>query len=291
MLLPVLLYFIIFRYGPIFGVTIAFQEFIPRPGQSFFQSIRTSEWVGLTHFIKFFSNPMRIQVLYNTVIISAYKIIFGFPAPIILALMLNEINSQRFKRIAQTITYLPHFISWIILSGILRLILSPDFGVIVPVFKILKMDTVNFLGDAKYFRGLLVVTDIWQSIGWGSIIYLAAISGIDHQIYEAATIDGAGRFRKLLHITLPSIASTIVIMFILRTGKIMRAGFDQVFNLYNPAVYKVADILETYIYRVGLIQNQFSYTSAVGLFQSLIGFIMVLIANYLAKMLGQEGIW
>lgn len=291
MILPTLAYFIIFRYGPITGIVIAFQDFIPRMGSGFFKSILESEWVGLDNFRRFIHSMNGVQIVVNTILISLYKIIFGFPAPIILAILLNEIRNDKFKKVTQTICYLPHFISWVILAGIIRIMISPDYGILIPVFKALNMDVINFLGEPALFRSLLVSTDIYQSIGWGSIIYLAAISGIDHELYEAAAIDGAGKLKKLLYITLPSISSTIVVMFILRIGKILSAGFDQVFNLYNPAVYQVADIIDTYIYRVGLVQAQFSYTAAIGFFQSLIGFTLVLTTNFIAKRTGQEGIW
>jgi putative aldouronate transport system permease protein len=290
MLLPTLIYFVIFRYGPIFGIIIGFQEFTPQAGRSFIGSILESPFVGFKYFKEFFTSLTGIQVLRNTVIISFYKILFGFPAPIILALLLNEIRNAGFKRIFQTISYMPHFISWVILAGILRIVFSPDYGLIVPVFNLFNIPVINFLGDSRYFRGLLVGTDIWQSIGWGSIIYLAAITNVDADLYEASRIDGAGRFKQLIHITLPAISSTIVIMLILRVGSILNAGFDQAFNLYNPAVYEVGDIIDTHVFRSGIERMRFSYTTAVGIFQSFVGFIMVVATNFIAKKLGQEGI-
>jgi len=291
MLLPTIIYFIVFRYGPIVGIVIAFQDYTPSAGQGFIRSIINSPFVGIKQFHKFFTSMNGLQVVINTVLISVYKIIFGFPAPIVLALLLNEVRQQHFKKVIQTISYLPHFISWVILAGILRIIFSPDTGVIVPIYKLLQIEPINFLGDPKYFRILLVVSDIWASVGWGSIIYLAALSNIDIQLYEAATIDGANRFQQLWHITLPSISSVIVIMFILRVGNILDAGFDQVFNLLNPAVVSVGEIIDTYVYSRGLLNMDFSYSTAVGVFKSLIGFGMVLGVNYIAKKLGQEGIW
>lgn len=290
MVLPAIIYFLIFRYGAILGVVIGFQDFTPKAGRGFYESIMASPWVGLKNFKEFFTSMNGLNILRNTIVISLYKIIFGFPAPIILALLLNELRCERFKKTVQTITYLPHFISWVILAGILRIILSPDYGLIVPVFKALNMDVINIIGDARYFRGLLVVSDIWQGVGWGSIIYLAALSGLDSELYEAARIDGAGKFKQLIYITLPGIAPTIAIMLILRTGSILSVGFDQVFNLYNPAVYSVADIIDTHIYNAGIQRMRFSYTTAIGIFQSTIGFFMVLLTNFAAKALGQEGI-
>lgn len=290
MLVPTLLYFLIFRYGAIFGIVIGFQNFVAQAGQGFLGSILRSEWVGLKHFIDFFNSMNGTQILKNTILISFYKLIYGFPAPIILALLLNEIRNNKHMKIIQSISYLPNFISWVILAGMLKLVLSPDYGLIVPVFKFLNIEVINFLADPKYFRSMLVVTDIWRSAGWGSILFLAAISGVDNTLYEAAKVDGAGRLKQLIHITIPSISNTIILVFILRVGHILNAGFDQVFNLYNPAVYAVGDILDTYIYRTGLLNMRFSYTTAIGVFQSFIGFTMVMFANILAKRLGQKGI-
>lgn len=291
MLVPTLLYFLIFRYGPIFGIVISFQEFTPKVGNSFIESIMQSPWVGLDHFKAFFTSLNGMQIIRNTIVISFLKIIFGFPAPIILALLINEIRNRHFKKYFQTISYLPYFISWVILAGIIRIVFSPDTGLIVDLFKALNMETVNVLADESLFVVLLIMSDIWQAAGWGSVIYLAAISGIDDQLYEAAIIDGANKLKQLIHITLPCLAPTIVVMLILRTGTILNAGFDQIFNLYNPAVYSVGDILDTYIYRTGLESSRYSYTTAIGLFQSAIGFLMVLLTNSLAKRLGEEGIW
>ena len=197
--------------------------------------------------------------------------IFGFPSAVILALLLNEVRNQRFKKAVQTISYLPHFMSWVILAGILRVILSPDYGVLIPVFDFFGMEHINLLGDTRYFRGLLVVSEIWQNVGWDSVIYLAALSSLDITQYEAARIDGASRLQQIRYITLPGIAGTITIMFILRTGQILNAGFDQVFNLINAAVYSVGDIIDTFVYRIGLQEAQYSYTAAIGFFKSLGG--------------------
>ncbi|MDL2318146.1 ABC transporter permease subunit [Eubacteriales bacterium OttesenSCG-928-A19] len=290
MLLPAFLTFLIFRYGAMLGISVAFVDYKARVGQSFFQSILSSPFVGFKHFEAFFTSMNGLQVLRNTVLISLYKILFGFPAPILLAILLNEIRNNRFKRVVQTITYLPHFISWVVLGGILRMLLSPDFGVLVPVFRALNVPVINFLGDSAYFRSLLVVSDIWVDVGWGSIIYLAALTAIDPQLYEAAVIDGASRFQRIWHITLPCLFPTIAVMLILRTGTFMDAGFDQVFNLYNNSVRSVSEILDTYVYQKGIIDSKFSFSTAVGLFKSVIGFGMVLITNQLAKAMGQEGI-
>lgn len=290
MLAPAFIYFIIFRYGPMIGLIIAFQDYTPRIGQNFVTAIIKGKWVGLKYFEFFLSNTNSLNALRNTILISLYKLFIGFPFPILLALMLNELKSLRFKKVVQTISYLPHFMSWVILAGILRVLFSPDYGVIIPLFDILKIERVNLLGDARYFRGMLVISEMWQNAGWDSVIYLAALSSLDMELYEAARIDGANRFQQLWSITLPGIASTIIIMFILRIGLIMNAGFDQVFNLLNAAITDVGDIIDTFVYRVGLQQAQYSFSTAIGFFKSLTGFILVLITNRIVKLFGYEGI-
>lgn len=290
MLLPAFLTFLIFRYGAMLGISVAFVDYKAKIGQGFAQNILSSPFVGLKHFESFFSSMVGMQVLRNTILISLYKIAFGFPAPILLAILLNELRNNAFKRVVQTVTYLPHFISWVVLGGLLRMILSPDFGVLVPAFRALGIPVVNFIGDSAYFRSLLVISDIWVDMGWGSIIYLAALTAIDPQLYEAAVIDGASRFQRIWSITLPGLFPTIAVMLILRTGTFMDAGFDQVFNLYNNSVRSVSEILDTYVYQKGIIDSKFSFSTAIGLFKSVIGFGMVLLTNRLAKAMGQEGI-
>ena len=290
MLAPAFFYFIIFRYGPMIGLLIAFQDYSPIIGRNFFITIIKGKWVGLKYFELFFSNINALRALRNTILISLYKLLIGFPAPIILALILNEVRNLHFKKIVQTISYLPHFMSWVVLAGILRVIFSPDYGVIIPLFNMLNITHINFLGDSRYFRSLLVLSDIWQNTGWDSVIYLAALSSLDTELYEAARIDGANRWHQFLAITLPGIAPTIVIMFILRIGLILNAGFDQVFNLQNSAVNNVGDIIDTFVYRIGLLQAQYSYSTAIGLFKSMTGFILVLITNRIVKFLGYEGV-
>lgn len=285
MLLPLLVYYGIFEYGPLYGIQIAFKDYRIREG------IIGSPWVGMKHFVYMFTASQDFfRILKNTVILSFYHIIFGFPAPILLALLFNEIRLKTFKRIAQTISYLPHFLSWVVLSGLLVTILSPNTGIVNYLLSLLGFEPIYFLGSPSTFRFTLVVSSIWKEAGWGTIIYLAALSGIDPHLYEAAVMDGAGRWKQTLHITLPSIMSVIAIMFIFRIGNILNAGFDQVLNLYNPAVYSVADILDTYVYRVGITQLQYSFTTAVGLFKNVIAFILVLSTNYLVKKSGQEGL-
>ncbi|RCW45454.1 ABC transporter permease [Paenibacillus prosopidis] len=285
MLIPVLIWYAIFHYGPLYGVLLAFKDFSPRLG------ILNSPWIGLDHFkFLFFQSPDFMRIFRNTVLISCYHMIFGFPAPIILALLLNELRLGWFKRIAQTISYLPHFFSWVVLSGVVIVMLSPSEGPVNFLLKLVNIEPIYFLADTDYFRSTLVGTGIWKEIGWGTIIYLAALSGIDPALYEAAVIDGANRIKQIWYITLPSILPVITILFILSLGGILNAGFDQIFNLYNPAVYEVADIIDTYVYRVGILGAQFGLTTAVGLFKNVIGIALVLGTNYVVKKMGQEGV-
>lgn len=285
MLVPLVVYYGVFEYGPLYGVQIAFKDYMLRQG------IWNSPWVGWKHFYFMFTlSPDFYNILKNTVIISFYHIIFGFPAPIVLALLFNELRLEIFKRVSQTISYLPHFMSWVVLGGMLITILSPTTGAVNIVLGWFGIEPIYFLGDPNYFRFTLVVSSIWKEVGWGTIIYLAALASIDPHLYEAARIDGASRWKQTLHITLPSIMYVIAILFIFKTGSILSAGFDQIFNLYNPAVYSVADILDTYVYRVGLQQLQYSFTTAVGLFKNIVAFSMVMMTNYIVKKMGQEGI-
>jgi putative aldouronate transport system permease protein len=285
-LLPGILYFVVFHYIPMYGATIAFKDF------KVMQGILGSKWVGFKNFVEVFNHPAFLPALRNTIIISFYKIIFGFPAPIILALLLNEIKKVTFKRVIQTVSYLPHFLSWVVIAGLAAKMFSPSSGVVNIFIKALGYEPIYFMADPKWFRGLLVTTDIWKEIGWGSIIYLAALSGVDIQLYEAAIVDGASKWKQLIHITLPGIVSTIVIMFILRIGGILNAGFEQVFMMYNANVYDVADILDTLTYRIGLESAKYSLSTAISIFKSIIGFTLILITNKLSKMIDEDGgIW
>lgn len=286
MLLPAIAYFVIFHYVPMYGIIIAFKDFKPLKG------VWDSSWVGMKNFIDFFSHPSFSIVLKNTLLISFYKIIFGFPAPIILALLLNEIRNSAYKRTIQTVTYFPHFMSWIVVAGLVSTVLSPSTGVVNQILKFFGMNPIYFMADPKFFRGVLVVSDIWKEIGWGSIVYLAAICGINNELYEAAIVDGASKWKQVLHITIPSITSAIIMMLILRVGSILNAGFDQIFVMYNPNVYDVADIIDTFVYRMGIESAKYSFATAVGLFKSIIGLIMVVTTNKIAKMIDEENaIW
>lgn len=279
------IYYIVFHYVPMYGVLIAFKDFRFREG------ILGSEWVGLLHFKELFATPNFWQVFKNTMIISGMNLLFGFPAPILFALFLNEIRNARFKKMVQTVSYLPHFISWVIMAGLLMQLLSPTTGPINLLLKTMGFEPIFFLGDIKWFRSVLVGTNIWKSVGWGSIVYLASIASIDPQLYEAADIDGANRYHKMFKITLPSMVPVITIMLIFAVGSIINDNFDQVFNLYNPSVYSVGDVLSTYAYRMGLIQMKYSFSTAIGLFKNVISLALILTANSVAKRMGEYAIW
>ena len=284
-MLPGILLLFAFHYIPIYGIIIAFKDYKYNLG------FWGSPWNNFLHFKMLFTNPYFLRIFKNTVLISTYRIIFGFPAPILFALLLNEIRQINFKKIVQTISYLPHFISWVVLASIIVEILSPQRGIVGYIYRLLGKEPVIFLTDKTAFVPILIITGIWQSIGWGSIIYLASIAAINPELYEAATIDGAGRFQQALYITIPSIVPVITIMFILSLGGIMNAGFDQIFNLYNPLVYKVADIIDTYVYRIGILERQYGFTTAVGLFKNAIGIFLILGSNLIIRRYSEYGIW
>ncbi len=287
MLLPVIIYFVVFKYVPMAGIVMAFKDYKLGLG------IWKSPWNGFENFEKAFSTITFVRSVKNTLVISLLKMVVGFPAPIVFALLLNEVRSNGYKRTVQTISYLPHFLSWVVMAGILSQLLSPNNGavnyILTRVFGMEK--AIYFLGDNAYFRGTLVVSDVWKGVGWGSILYLATISSIDPALYEAAICDGASRLQRVWYITLPCILPTITIMLILSCGSIMDAGFDQVLNLYNAAVYKTGDIIDTYVYRYGLGKMQYSLGTAVGLFKNLIGFALVVTTNIIAKKISGDGIW
>ena len=276
---------VVFKYLPIYGVIIAFKDF------NFQQGMLRSPWNNFEHFRWLFQDPFFYRTLFNTFYISVLRIIFSFPAPIILAMLLNEVRLTPFKRITQTVSYLPHFISWVILAGILTEILSPQRGIIAYLSTQLGSEPVNWLVQRSTFRGLLVATGIWQGVGWGSIIYLAALSSVDPTLYEAASIDGANRFHQARYISLPSLIPAIVILFLLQVGNILEESFQQIFNLYNPLVYKVADVFSTYIYRSGIEEARYGYTTAVGLFQNTVGIVVLVAANWVIRRFSEYAIW
>lgn len=284
LLLPGIVFLIIFRYIPIFGNVIAFMDYNP------YDAAQTT-WVGLKHFQDLLTRPQFLQVFGNTLYISILKMVCGFPVPIILALMMNEMKNLKFKKVAQTLLYLPNFISWVVLSGLIMNMLDPDTGLVTSIINSISGEQVQVLTDTRYFVPMLIVTDIYKGAGWGTIIYFAALSGIDPQLYEAAEIDGARKWKQLLHITLPSITPTIVVMLILSCNNIVNAGFDQIFMLYSALVFSVADIIDTYVYRIGIKNADYSFSTAAGLFKSVIALVMILIVNTVAKKTGNEGIW
>lgn len=286
MFLPIVIYFFVFKYIPMGGIMMAFKDFKVRLG------LFDSPWVGLENFRILFATNTFGRAVQNTIQISFMRILFGFPVPIILALLLNEVRSKGYKKAVQTVTYLPHFLSWVVLAGLFQQLLSPNNGAVNSILNTLfGMEPIYFLGDNKYFQGTMIVTAIWKGAGWSSIIYLAAISGIDPSLYEAAKCDGAGRFKSMRYITLPCIATTIVVMLIMEVGSILSAGFDQIFNMYNAAVYETGDIIDTYVYRFGIGQMKYSMGTAVELFKNGIGFLMVIGTNWISKRISGNGIW
>ncbi|WP_256257511.1 MULTISPECIES: sugar ABC transporter permease [unclassified Paenibacillus] len=286
MLLPGVIYYVIFKYIPMYGVVIAFKDF------NMLEGVLGSSWADpwYRHFETFYNSPYFGQLLTNTLLISIYKLVFGTIPPIVMALLLNECRVRWFKSLVQTLTYMPHFLSWVIIYGIMLALFGQSSGLFNRWIVEAGGQSIPFLTSTDYFRSLLVGSSIWQNLGWGAIIYLAAIAGIDPTLYEAARVDGASRLRMIWHITLPGIRTVIVLLFILNLGHIMDAGFDQIYILYNIQVYPVADILDTWVFRTGLQQLNFSLASAVGLFKSAIGLILVVLSNQLAKRWG-ENIW
>lgn len=291
LLVPALIYVVIFHILPMVGILIAFKDYnmFQVPGSPF-RSILESPWAGLKYFEQIFKKPDFLQAFRNTLIISVYKIIFTFPLPIIFAVFLNEVRSTKFQKGLQLVVYLPHFLSWVVIYGIFVSFLGST-GVINSILNSLGFESVSFLMDSSKFRSILVISDAWKEIGWSSIIYFAAIAGLDQECFEAADVDGATRLQKIWYITLPSLLPTIVLMLILRVGSIMNAGFDQIFVFYNPTVYDVSDIIGTYVYRMGLGKLEFSTGTAVGLFNSVISMILVLSSNFFARKSTGKGIW
>jgi putative aldouronate transport system permease protein len=290
LLIPALAYVIVFNYLPMAGISIAFKDYNIFAGANPIDAIWQSKWVGFKHFVKLFSGRDFGKLFRNTLTISVLRIACVFPLPIITAIMLNEIISVPFKRTIQTVVYLPHFLSWAVVSGIFLTLLGST-GLVNQFIKSMGGSTVNFLSSNRWFRSVLIATDAWKEVGWGSIIYLAAITGVDQEQYEAAMIDGAGKFRQMTAVTLPAIAPTIVMMLILRVSRVLDAGFEQIFVMYNSVVYEVADIIGTFVYREGLGRMNFSYGTAVGLFNSVVALALVLSANAISKRLTEKSIW
>lgn len=284
LLIPGILFFAVFKYIPIFGLRLAFMDYNQ-------YNPSASTWVGFDQFTRLFSRNSFQPVLFNTLKISILKLICGFPIPVVLALMMNEMRNLSYKKITQTLLYLPYFVSWVILAGIIMNLLDPSTGLVTALISRISGWQINVLSDRAAFVPMLIVTDIYKGMGWGTIIYFAAMSGIDPQLYEAAVIDGAGKPRQVWNITLPSITPTIVIMFIISCGNILNAGFDQIFMLYSAQVYEVADIIDTYVYRMGIQRNDYAFSTAAGMFKSVVAFVLILIVNQIAKRTGNEGVF
>ena len=284
LVLPLILFYIIWCYGPLYGIQIAFKDFSPRLG------IMGSKWNGLKNFMDFFNSTYVWRLIRNTLYINFYNLVFGFPLPIIFALMLNEIRRSSFKRTVQTITYMPYFISLVIICGLIL-----DFGSSDGVFRYIAtmfgLAPVNLLGDQKYFRTVYVTSEIWQFLGWNSILFMSALTSINSELFEAATIDGAGRLKQIWHVSLPGILPTIAILLVLRIGGMMSVGFEKIILLYNPQIYETADVISSFVYRKGIVDANFGYATAVGLFNSLVNFILVIVANKASAVMTETSLW
>ncbi len=285
MLLPTIIWFVVFLYKPMYGLQIAFKDY------SIFRGVAASPWVGLEHFETLFGNEQFIRAIRNTIYISALNLLFGFPAPIILALMFNEVLNKAYKKTAQTIVYLPHFISSVIIAGIVITAFSPTAGIINTVMGWFGLDAIYFLTQPEWFRPIFVGTGIWQEAGFGSIVFLAAIAGVNPSLYESAVVDGANRWQMMWRITLPSILPTILIMLIIRIGNIMEVSFELVILLYQPATYETADVVNTWIYRQGLQSGQYDLAAAAGLFNAVVAFVLVMTANTLSRRFSRTSLW
>lgn len=283
MILPGIIYYLVFKYLPLAGSVIAFQDY------QIFKGMLSSSWVGLDNFKFIFTYRDFYTVLRNTATIALYQLVFGFPAPIILALLFNEVRKMLAKRVMQSLFYLPHFLSWVVVGGIVFELLSSQ-GVINMVRGWFGLNTILFMQEQQYFRTIVVISGIWKDVGWGTIIYLAAIAGINPSLYEAAVMDGANRWKQTIYITLPTMFPTILVLFLLNIGNFLELGFDQIYNLLTPMTYSVGDIIETYVYRAGVLQGQYSVTTAIGLFQSVIGFALLWIFNRMARKT-EQGLW
>ncbi|MDR6553066.1 ABC transporter permease subunit [Paenibacillus qinlingensis] len=283
--LPALIYYVLFKYVPMFGILISFKDY------NTFKGVWASEWVGIKYYSLFFHSPDFLKLLKNTVLLGVYKIIFGFPAPVILALLLNEVRKATLKRFVQSVSYLPHFISNVVVVSMMFLFLSPTSGLVNKVIQWFGYDAMNFMQNESYFRAIYILSEIWQHVGWETIIYLAALSAIDPQLYEAARVDGANRRHQLLHITIPGIMPAIIILFILNIGHVLDIGFEKVLLMLNPSIYSTADVLSTYVYRTGIQSLNYSYATAIDLFSSIINLIFILTANWISRRTSETSLW
>ena len=284
MILPVIAFYLVFCYAPMYGVIIAFKDFAPMKG------IMGSRWVGLLYFRQFFTSIYAWRTIRNTLLLSIYSLLWGFPAPILLALLLNEVKHIAFKKVVQTVTYLPHFISLIVACGLI-VNFTQQQGLINNLITMLGGQRVLFLQKPEWFRTIYIGSGIWQEIGWGSIIYLAALGGIDTELYEAAAMDGAGRWKQMLHVTLPGIMPTIVILLIMNIGHLMSVGYEKVILLYNPLTYTTADIISSFVYRMGLQNFNYGYATAVGLFNSVVNLVLLVAANFISRKVNETSLW
>ncbi len=284
-ILPVVAYFIIFHYWPMYGIQIAFRDYKGTLG------IWGSEWVGLEHFQRFFNSYYIWRLIRNTITISLYQLLVGFPIPIIMALGFNELKSSKLKKFAQTVTYAPHFISLVVLVSMIQTFLSPSVGMVNRLIEAMGGEAVYFMTEAKYFKTIYVFSGVWQNMGWNSIIYMAALAGVDPSLHEAAIMDGATRFDRIWHINIPSILPTITIMLIMNVGGLMNVGFEKVFLMQNSLNMESSDIISTYVYRMGMQQGQYSFSAAVGLFNSVINFILLITVNTITKKIGETSLW
>lgn len=285
MVLPGVLFYILFCYAPIPGLIIAFKKYVPGVG------MYSGDWVGLRWFREFFASPNAVRTIRNTVLISVYSILIGFPVPILFAVCVTELRSNRVRRVVQTVSYLPYFISTVVVVGMLKNFLDLHTGVVNHFIQLFGGKSINFFSDPKWFRFLYVASYVWQSFGFTSIIYIAAIIGIDPSLYEAAVLDGISKFQQVRYITLPMIASTVIVLFILALGNIMSVGFEKVYLMYNAAIYETADVISTYVYRKGIESNNYGYATAVGLFNSVVNFAFVYMANRLCRVATQTSLW
>lgn len=285
LLLPGLIFYAVFQYGPMYGILMAFKNY---RGSS---SIWAAEWVGLQWFEEFFNSFYFWRLLRNTLLISLYNLIFGFPIPIVFALILSETRNAHFRKIVQTVSYLPHFISVVVVVGMLHIMLSTTNGVVNNLIRASGGQSINFMGESEWFRPLYIGSGIWQSFGWNSIIYLAALTGIDPALYEAAYMDGANRLQKVLHVSLPGIMPTMVILLIMQLGRTMSVGYEKIILMYTPATYEVADVISTYVYRRGIVNGQFSFSTAVGLFNSVVNMALLVAVNALSRRINDVSLW
>jgi len=285
LLLPCIIYYILFAYTPMWGVLISFKNF------KLFGGFAASEWVGLKYFEMFLSSPDCFNILRNTFLLGLFTIVWGFPFPLIFALLLNEVKNLKFKKFTQTVSYMPHFLSTVVIIGMVQLFLSPTFGIVNQVMQNMGLEKVVFLQEASFFRTIYVSSGVWQSMGWNAIIYIAALSNVDPNLYEAAMIDGAGRFKRLVYITLPCISPTIITLLLLSTGSILSVGFEKTFLLQNPVIMSTTDVIQTYVWRQGLQRGNISYGTAIGLFNSVINLFFLYISNFLARKFSETSLW